>query len=114
QMLQATGNLKIQKSLAESQIKDAALRLENAQTDLDKYRDGDAPLLFKTAEARSGVLAEQARIAGERYQRTQELLKGGNATKTEMDLDALSVKREQLAFEHYQEDLRLIKKFDYP
>jgi multidrug efflux pump subunit AcrA (membrane-fusion protein) len=42
QMLQARGNLNIQKSLAESQIKDAELRVENAQSDFEKYRDGDA------------------------------------------------------------------------
>src|SRR5688572_16207670 len=65
QMLQAKGNLNIQKSLVESQIKDAELRVEYARIDFEKYRDGDAPLLIKTVEARSGVLAEQVRIARE-------------------------------------------------
>jgi multidrug efflux pump subunit AcrA (membrane-fusion protein) len=114
QMLQAKGNLNIQKSLVESQIKDAELRVENAQTDFEKYRDADAPLLIKTVEARSGVLAEQVRIASERYARTEELVKGGNATKSELEADALSLKREQLALGQYQEDLRLIKKYDQP
>ena len=114
QMLQAQGNLNIQKSLVESQIKDAELRLENAQTDFEKYRDGDAPLLLKTVESRSGVLAEQVRIARERYARTEELFKAGNATRSEVEADALSLKREQLALGQYQEDLRLIKKYDKP
>src|SRR4026208_675414 len=48
QMLQAKGNLNIQKSLVESQIKDAELRIQNAQSDFEKYRDGDAPLLIRT------------------------------------------------------------------
>src|SRR5687767_3092084 len=85
QTLQATGNLKIQKSLAESQIKDGELKVENAQSDLEKYRDGDAPLLIRTVEARSGVLAEQVRIASERFARTEELFKAGNATKSEFE-----------------------------
>ncbi|HTD67108.1 MAG TPA: HlyD family efflux transporter periplasmic adaptor subunit [Candidatus Limnocylindria bacterium] len=114
QMLQAKGNLNIQKSLVESQIKDAELRVENAQTDFEKYRDGDAPLLIKTVETRSGVLAEQARIARERYVRTEELFKAGNATRSEVEADALILKREQLALGQYQEDLRLIKKYDQP
>ena len=114
QMLQAKGNLNIQKSLVESQIKDAELRVENAATDFEKYRDGDAPLLIKTVEARSRVLAEQVRIARERYERTQELFKTGNATRSEVEADALSFKREQLGLEQYQEDLRLIKKYDKP
>ena len=114
QMLQAKGNLSIQRSLVESQIKDAELRVENAQSDFEKYRDADAPLLLKTVEARSGVIAEQVRIARERFVRTEELVKAGNATRSESEADALSLKREQLALEQYQEDLRLIKKYDQP
>ncbi|HEY0552398.1 MAG TPA: HlyD family efflux transporter periplasmic adaptor subunit [Verrucomicrobiae bacterium] len=114
QMLQAKGNLNIQKSLVESQIKDAELRVENAQVDFEKYRDGDAPLLVKTVEARSGILSEQVRIARERFARTEELFQAGNATKSEVEADALSLKREQLALGQYQEDLRLITKYDKP
>jgi multidrug resistance efflux pump len=114
QMLQAKANLSIQKSLVESQIKDAELRVENAEDDFEKYRDGDAPLLIKTVEARSGVMAEQVRIARERFARTEELFKSGNATKSELEADALSLKREQLSLGQYQEDLRLIKKYDKP
>lgn len=114
QMAQAEGNLKIQKSLTESQIKDAELKVENAQSDLEKYRDGDAPLLIRTVESRSAVLAEQVRIASERYGQTEELFKKGNATRSELEADALSLKREQLGLSQYQEDLRLIKKYDQP
>lgn len=113
-MEQAKGNLSIQRSLTESQIKDAELKVENAQADFEKYRDADAPFLIRTVEARSEVLAEQVRIARERSVRTEELLKGGNATKSELEADALSLKREQLALSQYQEDLRLIKKYDQP
>jgi len=114
QMEQARGNLNIQKSLAESQVKEAELRAENAQADFEKYRDADAPFLIRTVEARSSVLAEQVRIAGERLARTGELVKQGNATKSESEADALSLRREQVALSQYQEDLRLIKKFDQP
>lgn len=114
QFLQAQGNLKIQKSLAESQIKQAELTLENAKDDLEKYRDAEAPLLIKTIEARAGVLAEQVRIASERHARTDELFKTQKATRSELEADALTLKREQLALSQYQEDLRLIKKFDQP
>ncbi len=113
-LLQAKENLKIQKSLAESQIKDGELRVLNAEDDLEKYRDGEAPLQIHTVEARMGVMKEQVRIAGERYARTQELFKTGNATRSELEADALSLKREELALGQYEEDLRLIKKFDQP
>jgi multidrug efflux pump subunit AcrA (membrane-fusion protein) len=113
-LLQARENLKFQKSLADSQIKDSELRVEIAQGDFEKYRDGDAPLLIKVAEARIGVLKEQVRIATERFARTQQLFKQNNATRSELEADELSLKREQLGLEQYEEDLRLIKKFDQP
>ncbi len=114
QLVQAEGNLRIQRSLAESEIKDAELKLENGESDLEKYRDGDAPLLLRTVEARAAVLGEQVRIARERLTRTQELFQGGNATRSELEADTLSLKREQLGLSQYEEDLRLIKKFDQP
>jgi len=114
QKLQAEANLEIQKSLAESQVKDAELKIEYAEGDLQKYREADAPLLIRTVESRSGVLGEQVRIATERLKRTQELFKSGNATRSELEADELTLKREQLGLSQYQEDLRLIKKFDQP
>lgn len=114
QVKQAQGNVAIQKLLAESQIKDAEVQVEEAQIDFEKYRDADAPLLIQTIETRSGVLAEQVRIASERAARTGQLFKEGNATRSEVEADALILKREQLALAQYQEDLRLIKKYDRP
>jgi multidrug resistance efflux pump len=114
QVLQAKGNLNIQKSLVESQIKDAELRVENAQSDFEKYRDGDAPLLIKTVQSRTAVLQEQVRIARERFARTEELFKAGNASRSEREADELTLRREQLGLTQYQEDLRLIQKYDKP
>ena len=114
QLSQASENVKIQKSLAESEIKDAELILDNAESDLEKFRDGDSLLLIKTINARIGVLQEQVRIAEERATRTVELFKTDKATRSEMEADQLILKREQLALSQYQEDLRLIKKYDHP
>lgn len=113
-LLQAKENLKIQKSLVESRIKDAELQVELAQSDLEKYRDGDAPQQIRTARARIGVLEEQVRIASERFARTQVLFTNGNSTKSELEADSLSLKREELGLGQYQEDLRLLQKFDQP
>src|SRR5688572_10162684 len=95
-LVQAKENLKFQRSLADSQIKDSELRVELAERDMEKYRDGDAPLLIKTAEARIGVLKEQVRIATERFARTQQLVKDGNATRSELEADELTLKNQQL------------------
>lgn len=113
-LLQARENVKFQKSLAESQIKDAELLILNSQDDLEKFRDGAAPLVIRTAEARITVLKEQVRIAKDRYVRTQELFKTSNATRSEVEADRLTLEREELGLAQYEEDLRLIKKFDQP
>ncbi|MBM3837936.1 MAG: HlyD family efflux transporter periplasmic adaptor subunit [Verrucomicrobia bacterium] len=113
-LLQARENLKIQKSLVESRIKDAELQVELAKSDLEKYRDGDAPQQIRISESRIGVLEEQVRIASARFTRTEQLFKEGTATKSELEADSLSLKREQLGLEQIREDLRLLKKFDQP
>jgi multidrug efflux pump subunit AcrA (membrane-fusion protein) len=54
------------------------------------------------------------RIASARFTRTEQLFKEGTATKSELEADSLSLKREQLGLEQIREDLRLLKKFDQP
>src|SRR5688572_13380300 len=50
--LQAKEYLSIQKSITESNIKDAELKSEFSQTDLQKYNEGDWPQLKKNAETK--------------------------------------------------------------
>jgi multidrug efflux pump subunit AcrA (membrane-fusion protein) len=111
---QAQENLKIQKSLIESRIKDGELQVELAQADLGQYRDGDAPNQVKMGEAQKGLIEEAVRIAAERYARTQELHKNKNATRSELEADSLGLTRNRLALEQTLEDLRILKKFDQP
>ena len=112
--LQARENIKIQQSMAESQIKDAELALDIAKADLEKFRDGEAPLAVKTMQVRAKVIAEQVRIARERQERTEILYKQGNASRSEAEADQLTLNREQLALKQYEEDLRLVQKYDHP
>lgn len=114
QLRSAQENIKIQKSLSESQIKDAELQLENAISDLGKFRDGDAGLTLKVIEGRLGVLKEQVRLAKERLARTEILFKEQKATRSEFEADQLTLKREEIALTQYEEDLRLIQKYDHP
>lgn len=113
-LVQAQENLKIQQSLIESRIKSAELQIELAETDLAKYRDGDAPKQTRTGNAQLALIEDAVRIATERYARTQELHKNGDATKSELEGDSLSLTRNKLALEQTKEDLRLLKKFDQP
>ena len=112
--VQAKENLEIQKSVIESNIKDYELRLEFAKSDLRKYIEGDWPQLKKVTEARITITQEELERAKDRSDWTQQLLKKGYATKSEMEADTLNVKRKEIELSQGQEDLRLLEKFTYP
>ena len=112
--VQAKENLSIQKSLIESQIKDAELRVEFALSDLEKYKEGDAPLLKKNAEANITIIEEELQRTQDRLDWTKELNKKGYASKSELEGDTLALKRGQLDLGQAQESLRLLVKYDQP
>ncbi|MBC8002086.1 MAG: efflux RND transporter periplasmic adaptor subunit [Opitutaceae bacterium] len=112
--IQAKEALSIQKSLIESNIKEAELKVEFAKSDLEKYKEGDWPQTEKTALTKITIASEELNRAKERYNYTVILQKKGYATKTELDTDALTVKRNEIGTEAAKEDLRLLQKYDYP
>ena len=112
--LQAKETLAIQKSLAESNIKDAELKLEFAASDLEKYKEGDMPQLKKNTQSRITIATEELSRAQERIHWTKELQKKGYATKSDLDADELAVKRSDISLEQATEDLRLFEKYDFP
>ncbi len=112
--VQAKENLAIQKSLIESNLKDAELKVEFAQSDLSKYLEGDWPQLEKDTRARITIAEEELTRAEDRYNWTQQLQKKGYATKSELDADSLAVKRKQIELAQTQEQLRLLTKYDFP
>jgi HlyD family secretion protein len=112
--VQAKENLSIQKSVIESQIKEAELRVEFAKSDLEKYKEGDAPQQKKNAESRITIIEEESQRAQDKLDWTRELHKKGYSSKSELEIDTLAVKRMKLDLEQAQEELRLLLKYDQP
>lgn len=110
----AKENLRIRKSMVESQIKDYELRVEFARSDLEKYKEGDAPQERKNAEASITLIEEELQRAKDTYEWTQELHKKGYASKSQLEGDSLNLKRLQLQLDQAKEDLRLLIKYDQP
>src|ERR1041384_7373401 len=102
--------LAIQKSVAESNIKDAELRVEFAKSDLEKYIEGDWPQLKKNAETKITIAAEELERAKDHCNWTIELEKKGYATKSELQADTLALKRTEIGLEQAREELRLLEK----
>ena len=112
--VQAKENLSIQRSLIESQIKDAELRVEFAKSDLEKYKEGDAPQQRKNAESRITIVEEEQRRAEDKFNWTEVLQKKGFASKTQLEADSLSLKRLKIDQEQAEQDLKLLLKYDQP
>ncbi len=112
--VQAEQNLSIQKSLIESNIKEAELKVRFAESDLEKYVEGDFPQAKKKIDADITLAREELQRAQDRYNWTVELNKKNYASKSDLQADQLAVQRINVKIELSQEDLRLLTKYDYP
>lgn len=112
--VQAKEAVAIQRSLADSNIKEAELKVEFAKSDLEKYKEGDYPQQTNVVSAKIKIAGEELARAKDRLNWTQELAKKGYATKSELEADQLAVQRKEIEVGQTSEDLRLLDKYDYP
>jgi HlyD family secretion protein len=112
--IQAKENLSIQQSLVESQIKEAELRVEFAESDYNKYIEGDAPQQINTATNQIIIRKEQLQRAQDKLDWTRKLGEKGYASKSELEADQLSLMQARISVEQAEEDLRLFHKYDRP
>jgi HlyD family secretion protein len=112
--LQGQENLEIQKSLAESNIREAELRVQIAASDLEKYVEGDFPQQTNKLSADITIAEEELKRAQDRYSWTLKLQERNYASKSEVEADELALKRANIKIEQLKEDLRLLLKYDFP
>lgn len=110
----AIQDLAIQKSIHESNMKDAELKVLFAESDLEKYIEGDVHQLLKTATNAIFLAAEELKQAEDRLKWTVELKKQDFVTQTELEKDELAKKRAQIALEKAETELGLLTKYDIP
>lgn len=111
---QAALDLAIQKSIFESNVKDAELRLTFAESDLEKYQEGDWPQQTNTLASKIVIVTEELQRAQDRHDWTKKLFERNFATKTDLAADTLAVTRSQIALDQAREEMRLSIKYDYP
>lgn len=112
--VQAKENVSIQRSLADSNLRDSELKVEFAKSDLEKYKEGDWPQQTNVASAKTKISGEELARAKDRLNWTQTLAKKGYATKSELEADQLAVQRKAIELGQGEEDLRLMQKYEYP
>jgi HlyD family secretion protein len=113
-LLQAEQQLEIQKSVAESEIQAATLKVEFAQSDLEKFIKGQALQAQRNAQIEITNVLETLQIAQERLDWSEKLYKQGFETKGNLDKDRLTVSQTRLKLEQAQKALWMVETFDNP
>ncbi len=113
-VVQAEQQLDIQKSTVESEIRAATLKVEFAQSDLDKFANGQALQAQRNAQIEITNVLETLKIAEERLQWSEKLYTNGFETKGNLDKDRLTVSQTKLRLEQTQKALWMVERFDNP
>jgi HlyD family secretion protein len=113
-VLQAEKQLEIQKSVAESEIQSATLKEEFAESDLEKFVEGEALQTLRNAQIEITNVMETLKIADERLEWTEKLYEQGFETKGNLDKDRLTVSQTRLKLEQAQKELWMVETYDNP
>jgi HlyD family secretion protein len=113
-LVQAEQQLEIQKSVVESDIQAATLKVEFAGSDLDKFTKGEALQNQRNAQIEITNVLENLQIAQDRLDWSEKLYREGFETKANLDKDRLTVSQSKLRLEQTQKALWMVEMFDIP
>ena len=113
-MLQAEQQYEIQKSVTDSEVQSATLKVEFATSDLEKFLKGEQLQLRRDAQIDITNVVEGLQIAQERLDWSEKLYKDGFETKGNLDKDRLTVSQSTLKLEQSEKALWMVETFDIP
>ena len=92
----------------------AALDVEFAQQDLDRYIQGDTPLQLLKMEGDIALAEEEIKRAEEKLASTRKLREKGYATSLEVQSNELTIKKQQNSITQTKKQQELFLKFEQP
>jgi HlyD family secretion protein len=113
-LTQAREQLAIQRSVVESEVRAAELKVEFADLDLKRYLRGEALQNRRQAEIELTSIEENLKINEERFKWSEQLHEQGFETKSNLDRDRLAVLQSHLNLERATTNLWMIEAFDHP
>jgi HlyD family secretion protein len=113
-LVQAKEQLTIQRSVVESDIRAAELRLEFAKADLKKYVEGEALQSRRNLTIELSTVKENLVLAQQRLEWSEKLHAKGFETKSNLDKDRLAVSQYVLRQEQAEKALWMFDTFDFP
>lgn len=112
-LIQSEQELEIQKSVVESEVRAAELKVQFAEMDLEKYLEGEAKVELLTASNNITKTVAQLSIDRDTMRWSEELYEKGFETRNVLDRDQLSVTNQELTLQIQQMTLWMIKNFDF-
>src|ERR1017187_8757605 len=113
-VVQSQQQLEIQESISESEIQAATLKMEFAESDLEKFTKGQALQADRNAQIDITNAMQTLQIDQERLNWSEKLYKQGFETKGNLDKDRLTASQSQLRLEQTQRALWMVETFDNP
>ena len=113
-LIAAEKTLAIQKSVAESEIRAAELKLEFAEKDYQKFVEGEKLQELRKAENDVGSFKEKLAMDEERLTWSKKLYDQGFETKSNLDRDQLTHLQTQISLQMATNALWLLQTYDHP
>jgi len=113
-LVQAEQQLAIQKSVVDSEIQAATLKVEFSESDLEKFTNGLALQTERNAQIAITNVLETLQIDRDRLNWSEKLYKQGFETKANLDKDRLTASQDQLRLEQAEKALWMVETFDNP
>lgn len=112
-LIQARENLAIVKNQAEADVEKAQLDLKFAEMDLKKYEEGEYPQSLQKAETDITIAEEELQRSEDQLAWSKQLVEEGYVTRTELQADELSAKRNRINLDLVKGKLELLKKYTH-
>lgn len=110
----ARTDLEIQKGENESAVEKAALALEFAEKELERYEQGDHPQALRDRELKIDQADSRLKQARDKYAQMPRLLEEGFVTPIELEEKKLAFESAQVELESARLDLELYEKYTHP
>ncbi len=106
-------NLEVVRNQAQSDVENAELALQFANEDYSQYKEGEYPNRVKELEARITMAREELQRAREKLEWSEVLLQEQYLAESEVQADALAVRRAELDVELAENNLGFLQDFEY-
>lgn len=112
-LIQARENLAITKNQAEADVEKTELDVKFAEMDLKKYIEGEYPQSLQQADADITIAEEELQRSDDKLKWSQQLADKGYLTRTELQADELSMKRNQISLKLVKSKKSLLEQYTH-